>query len=259
MRFELSTTIGGHRRLTGSELERIADRGFRTIDVSLPTGNGDLGGESWLAELQHAAAAAGLETGGVSAHWSLGSLALARARTIGAKRVTLIADACRVHAAGAPAAPDADKLGRALEPLAREAADASLTIVVEFPRAFDAATIGDLLDAIEGGPVGACLDVGHAQLSGDPAEAIEALSGYITLVHVHDNSGREDTHRAPYSGSVDWPLTLMALWKTGFAGSAVIEMAPDPDLPTSLTRAVGARTRLQAILDDLAQPMVFPE
>jgi sugar phosphate isomerase/epimerase len=104
-----------------------------------------------------------------------------------------------------------------------------------------------------------CLDIGHAHVAGDPAEAMETLSGYVTVVHLNDNQGREDSHRAPYSGSVDWPLTLMALWKTGFAGPAVVEMTPDPDVSTSLLRAIGARTRLQAILDDLALPMVFPE
>ena len=94
--------------------------------------------------------------------------------------------------------------------------------------------------------------MGHAHLSGGAPETIEALSGYLVTVHAHDNQGRDDQHRLPYSGSVDWPATLMALWKTGFTG-------PDPDAATTLARAVGARTRLQAILDDLAQPMVFPE
>jgi hypothetical protein len=51
----------------------------------------------------------------------------------------------------------------------------------------------------------------------------------------------------------------MAFWKTGYTGPAVFELTAEPDVATTLTRAVSARTRLQAILDDLAQPMVFPE
>jgi hypothetical protein len=51
----------------------------------------------------------------------------------------------------------------------------------------------------------------------------------------------------------------MELEKTGYRGPLVLEVAGDPDPAAAITRAVGARTRLQAILDDLAQPMVFPE
>jgi sugar phosphate isomerase/epimerase len=96
-------------------------------------------------------------------------------------------------------------------------------------------------------------------VGGDAPEAIEILSGHILTTHLSDNHAQDDAHRAPGSGSVDWPAVLTELWKTGYAGPAIIELAADQDAPAALTRAVGARTRLQAILDDLAQPMVFPE
>jgi len=259
MPFELSTTIAGRGPLARPEIERIAHAGFLTIDLSLPSVGLDPAGDGWIAGVRQSAAAVGLEIGGLCVGWALRSGALERAGSIGAKRVTLIADACRAHGSNPGTPPDPDKVGRALDALALEASQRGLALAVEFPRAFAPGTVVDLIDAIEGGPVGVCLDVGHANLGGDAPEAIEQLSGYVTVVHLHDNQGRDDSHRAPYSGSVDWPLTLMALWKTGFTGPSVIETMPDPDLATSLTRAVGARTRLQAILDDLAQPMVFPE
>jgi hypothetical protein len=83
MRFELSTTIGGNRQLSGAEFESIARGGFQTIDLSLPLGPGSLSDDRWLTEVQQAASAAGLEVGGLSAAWSLGSLALDRASSTG--------------------------------------------------------------------------------------------------------------------------------------------------------------------------------
>jgi len=259
MRFELSTTIGGRARLAAPDLERIALSGFTTIDVSLSPGALVPGDQRTVQDFQHAASAAGLEIGGLSAAWSLAAAAMERAADLGTTRLTLIADACRAHGIEPGAAPHAAALGRQLDAFALEATGRGLALAVEFPRAMAPGTVVDLIDAIEGGPVSVCLDVGHAHLSGGAPEAIEWLSGYVAVTHLHDNHGREDSHRAPYAGTVDWPLTLMAFWKTGFAGSGVIELTPDPDMAAALSRAVGARTRLQAILDDLAQPMVFPE
>jgi sugar phosphate isomerase/epimerase len=259
MRFELSTTIGGGARLAARDLERIALNGFTTIDVSMSPGSLGPGDQRTFQDFQRGATAAGLEIGGLSAAWSLAAAAMDRVADLGATRLTLIADACRAHGIEPGAAPNAGGLSRQLDALALEAARRGLSLAVEFPRTMAPETIVDLIDAVEGGPVGVCLDVGHSHLSGGAPEAIEVLSGYVVVTHLHDNQGRDDHHRSPYAGTVDWPLTLMAFWKTGFAGAAVIELTPDPDMAAALTRAVGARTRLQAILDDLAQPMVFPE
>ncbi|HEX5071131.1 MAG TPA: hypothetical protein VFV78_13020, partial [Vicinamibacterales bacterium] len=176
MRFELSTTIGGHARLTGTDLERIAKAGFSTIDVSLPAGAAT-GGERWLADIQQPAVNAGIEIGGLSAPWSIGPIALAHASVIGTSRVTLIADSCRAHLAASGAPTDADKLARGLETLAREALERNLTLAVEFPRAFRPETIVDLLEGTDAVAPGVCLDVGHANLTGDAAEMIETLAG----------------------------------------------------------------------------------
>jgi sugar phosphate isomerase/epimerase len=191
--------------------------------------------------------------------WAETALALPAALELGCSRVVVLAGRCRVHPAAQDAPGDAGALRRVLEPLAAEAASHGITTAIEFPRAWSPDAIVDLLESIEDAPVGVYLDVGHAHLAGGAPETIEALSGYLVTVHAHDNQGRDDQHRLPYSGSVDWPATLMSLWKTGYSGPVVFEAAPDPDAAATLARAVGARTRLQAILDDLAQPMVFPE
>jgi DNA-directed RNA polymerase specialized sigma24 family protein len=87
----------------------------------------------------------------------------------------------------------------------------------------------------------------------------EQLAGYVQTIHVNDNLGRTDDHRLPFAGAIEWPAVLMELEKTGYSGPLVLELAGEPDAATAIARAVGARTRLQGILEDLAQPFTFAE
>ncbi len=64
--------------------------------------------------------------------------------------------------------------------------------------------------------LGICLDVGHAHRSRSvdgvgPVEFVSALHEAIVEVHVQDNLGREDLHRIPGRGSIDWDVLLTAL------------------------------------------------
>jgi sugar phosphate isomerase/epimerase len=63
----------------------------------------------------------------------------------------------------------------------------------------------------------------------------------------------------PFAGSIDWPMTLAAMWKIGYAGPLVFEVADHGDAAAVLDRAVAARTRLQSILDELSEPFAFTE
>jgi len=60
-------------------------------------------------------------------------------------------------------------------------------------------------------------------------------------------------------GTIDWPKTLTAMWKIGYTGRWMFEVADHGDAGDVLKRTVGARTRLQAILDGLSEPLVFDE
>jgi sugar phosphate isomerase/epimerase len=50
-------------------------------------------------------------------------------------------------------------------------------------------------------PIGVCLDTGHGQLAGDLRSIIQKLTGYLLMVHAHDNHGRGDDHQPPGTGS----------------------------------------------------------
>jgi sugar phosphate isomerase/epimerase len=134
-------------------------------------------------------------------------------------------------------------------------------VAVQAPggRLASAETLVAVLESLDDPRLGVCLDVGHAHLVDAASESPEVLSGLVMTVLLHDSNGREDVHRAPGEGTVNWAAVLTACWKTGYSGPWFIDVAEEPGRGRPVARAVGARTRLRAILEDLAQPMTFTE
>jgi sugar phosphate isomerase/epimerase len=56
-----------------------------------------------------------------------------------------------------------------------------------------------------------CFDVGHAQLEGNVAEALNLLQNRIAAVHLHDTGGARDDHRTPFDGVVPWKEVIPTL------------------------------------------------
>jgi sugar phosphate isomerase/epimerase len=107
-----------------------------------------------------------------------------------------------------------------------------------------------LLGAINTCTVSACLDTGHALLSGDLGNVIHKLSGHLKMVHINDNHGDWDAHLIPGEGSIDWVWLLSELRNGNFQGPLIIEMAggehePVPDI---LARAKRGRANLEEFL-----------
>ncbi|MBN2334403.1 sugar phosphate isomerase/epimerase [Candidatus Bathyarchaeota archaeon] len=48
-----------------------------------------------------------------------------------------------------------------------------------------------------------CLDTGHANIHGN-LDRLETFTGRLTVTHIHDNRGDEDSHMPPGWGTVDW-------------------------------------------------------
>ncbi len=71
---------------------------------------------------------------------------------------------------------------------------------------------------------GLCLDVGHlALLRRDPRKYISVLGKRIKALHVHDNTGVEDSHLAPLCGNINWNIVLKALHDAGYDGDLSFE------------------------------------
>jgi sugar phosphate isomerase/epimerase len=286
MRFGLSTHLFHGERLNRQHLERIAARDFSLIEIfatrthvdyhsapavaELRTWLDDLGLTAWS---MHAPICDGFAGGQWGRPYSPATTdagrrqealdetqaALTAARQLGCAVMVVHLGVPR----GQPIAADDNHVGamrRSLTTLAEASLAAGVRLALEvIPN--DLATPDALVDwltsDLELGDAGACLDVGHAHLVGGAPEAAEVLSGHIITTHLHDNTGRSDDHLVPFAGTIDWPATATALSKVGYAGPLMFELPDHGDAERTLSQAVGARGRLQAILDDLSQPLEF--
>ena len=106
---------------------------------------------------------------------------------------------------------------------------------------------------LDGMNVGICMDVGHAHLLGDTAEAIETASEYLVTTHIHDNRRQHDDHLVPFEGSINWAATIMELDKIGYDGVLMYEVRNVESPQAVLARAVDARRRLECLMTDNSQ------
>jgi sugar phosphate isomerase/epimerase len=113
-------------------------------------------------------------------------------------------------------------------------------LALEFlPRNCLGNTCDELLRLIEGidhGTLGVCLDTNHANIGRDLAEATRALARRIFAIHVSDNDGMVERHWFPYQGVIDWNAFTEAIQASGFSGPCMYEVVCDPkaDIPDRL-------------------------
>lgn len=79
----------------------------------------------------------------------------------------------------------------------------------------------DGLNELHGGDMfAACLDTGHALISGSgPTHMLTELGARTKILHVQDNDGLTDMHQAPGRGKTDWMQFLKALKEVGYNGT----------------------------------------
>jgi sugar phosphate isomerase/epimerase len=111
--------------------------------------------------------------------------------------------------------------------------------------------------SFEGVDLGICMDVGHAHILGDTADAIETASEYLITTHIHDNRRQSDDHLVPFQGSINWDATIMALEKIGYDGVLMYEVKDAESPRAVLERAVAARKRLETLMSESSQLSAF--
>jgi sugar phosphate isomerase/epimerase len=285
MQFGISTHLVHGERLARQHLALIAAHGFELVelfatashlDYRSPTAVSEARG--WLDALGltawslHAPIVDGFRQGVWGRAFSLAAASAARRQeavdeTLAAlEAARILGCATMVVHLGVPSEAsgtndnDRDAMRRSLEALLHASRGSGVRLALEVLPAGLATPDAlarwfssdlDLNDA------GICLDVGHAHLSGGAPEAIELLAGHLLTTHVHDNRGQSDDHLVPFGGTVDWPMTAAALSKVGYTGPLIFELPDHGDVERTLSAAVGAQQRLQAILNDLSQPLGF--
>jgi sugar phosphate isomerase/epimerase len=276
VRFGISTHLVHDERLTREHLGLIADFGFEAVELFASRSHFDYHDPraidalaTWLDDLDltlhsvHAPIAEKLVSGVWHGPYSNASQdAKRRATAIEETARTLDMAATLPYAylvahvgvpesqAKGPGDNSREAARRSLEALTARAADREIVMALEvIPNELSApeSLVRLLQDDLEADNTAVCLDVGHAHLMGDVIEAVETLSGHLATTHVHDNDGREDAHRLPLEGSIDWPGTLMALQKVGYDGVLMFELAATTDLRGTLERARAARHELESM------------
>ncbi|MDF2684975.1 MAG: hypothetical protein K0S55_156 [Clostridia bacterium] len=71
----------------------------------------------------------------------------------------------------------------------------------------------------------ACLDIGHAGISGQSAaDMIHALGhDRLKALHVHDNDNYYDLHTLPFTGKIEWENIMKALGDIDYTGDFTFE------------------------------------
>lgn len=94
--------------------------------------------------------------------------------------------------------------------------------------------------------INACVDIGHASLTGyEPEDFIEKMQPkYLKALHVQDNDYISDRHILPYTGDLNWKAIMTSLKNIGYDGDLTFEIFnylkkfPDDLIPDALKFAV---------------------
>ena len=84
----------------------------------------------------------------------------------------------------------------------------------------------ELINKINEPNVGACLDIGHAEVLGEIGGAInfiKVLKNKIIATHLHDNDRINDKHQIPFGGSMDIKGICEAFKKENYQGFLTLE------------------------------------
>lgn len=144
-----------------------------------------------------------------------------------------------------------DGARRSIEALRTAAAPLGVRIALEvIPNELSrSASLAHFIERVLDAPdVGICLDLGHAQLEGDVADAIETVSEHLMAIDAHDNGGRVDDHEVPLAGTIDWPAALTAVQKVGYDGPIMFEIDRRGSTKDTLVRARSARQKMERML-----------
>ncbi len=277
VRFGFSTRLFQDERLTRDHLVHIAAHGFDCVEIVATRSHFDYHSEAaasdlaeWLADTGltlhsvHAPVAEALRGRSPIGWYSNASSNEPRRQTAVAETQAALAIARAipfeflvVHLgtplSGQPATGDnqRDAARRSAETIIEMAADVGVQVAFEImgnPLSTADALVRLLEDALDSPAASLCLDYGHGHLTGDLADVIETVGGHVGTTHLHDNDGRDDAHRMPYDGSIDWDAAMTETQKIGYEGVLLFEIVETGDPARILARAARARERLSRAL-----------
>jgi sugar phosphate isomerase/epimerase len=112
---------------------------------------------------------------------------------------------------------------KSLDSLAPLSRSSGVRIALENIPDDDFSEIGALLTGYDGGFLGICYDSGHGNLGRDGLQKLAFWKARLISVHLHDNDGKEDTHRLPFTGTVDWKRLSVVIAGSSYEGCVSLE------------------------------------
>ena len=102
-----------------------------------------------------------------------------------------------------------------------------------------------LMDFVDDDNFGAVLDTAHQHAQKEILPlSVEKLGERIMYLHVADNDGRVNEHKALGEGTVDWDGVFSALAKYNFGGYVAIDIGRLPDMDAAMRRSLEYLSRL---------------
>ena len=275
MQFGISTHLYHDQRLSRDHLAEMASYGFEAVEVFATRSHFDYHDAAAIGRLGDWLQETGLRLHGIHApitdrlspgdQWGA---TISNAVTDPAARHAAVseAEAALQIARHIPASVFVVHLGtptvqggennraaaqRSVEDICRLAAPIGIRVAVEvIPNALsDASSLVALLERdLDAHSAGICLDLGHAFLLGDVADAVETVAEHLITTHIHDNGGKKDDHLVPFDGRIDWSVALMTLQKVGYDGTYLMELANTSTPAAVLRQARDARERFEKLL-----------
>lgn len=131
--------------------------------------------------------------------------------------VHLGSDVVIMHA-GVDACPDGtvpawDAWRKSLDELEPYAAKLGVRIAIENG---DWPLIHTVLGGYAPSFLGLCYDSGHGNIDGVGLKNLAVLKDRLISIHLHDNDGKSDLHRLPFSGTIDWARFVALLSSSAY-------------------------------------------
>lgn len=117
------------------------------------------------------------------------------------------------------------------------------------------AELNSIVEKINSPWIVACVDIGHAALTGyEPEDFIKKMNpSVLKALHVQDNDYLDDRHILPYTGELNWEAIMESLKKAEYDGDLTFEIIkfldkfPDDLLPEAMSFAASVGKHLVSI------------
>ena len=103
-----------------------------------------------------------------------------------------------------------------------------------------------VIERLDPGVVGICLDTNHANLNEDPVEAVNVCGNRLFTLHISDNFGDGDDHKLPFQGGIDWYGFVEALHRNRYEGVFMMELRNYGEMTDTLSQARERFEKLEA-------------